>query len=292
MSRLVLFLSLLAGALPFPAPADAAGDPERGKVVFALAAGCGCHTGGGGEIGAGGGTVPTPFGTFYGTNITSDRDTGLGDWSDAEIDAAIRRGVRPDGSIESPAMPYYLYAGMSDEDTADLIAYLRTLPAVHRPNRPHDVKWPFPGLAYRAWRLLFVRSAPAPPRSPASGVERGRYLAEHVSLCVECHTPRTALGVPNSARAYAGMKRGPDGTSVPNITPHATGIGDWDAEDIYAVLTFGRLPNFDNVQGWMAKAVDGVAGGPGYKHAPEADRRAIAAFLRTLAPIDNAVNGQ
>src|SRR5512140_159080 len=124
---LALFTVPLLLAAP---PAAAAGNPERGKLVFALAAGCGCHTPTHGPVGAGGGEVPTPFGTFYGTNITPDAVTGIGTWSDDEIDAAIRRGISRDHGIESPAMPYYQYSGMADSDMADLIAYLRSLPPV------------------------------------------------------------------------------------------------------------------------------------------------------------------
>jgi mono/diheme cytochrome c family protein len=284
----------LAGCLPLAllvaAPTRAAGNPEHGKVLFALAAGCGCHTADTGPVGAGGGAVPTPFGTFFGTNITPDPDTGIGHWSDAEIDAAIRRGVRRDHAIESPAMPYYQYAGMADADVADLIAYLRTLPAVRRSNQPHTAELPLARLAYRAWRLLFFRPPPAPPLPPSTAGPRARYLVEHVSICVDCHTPRNRFGVPVDSLYLAGSAHGPGGHSVPNITADATGIGAWDADDIYNVLTSGRLPDFDNVQGLMQDVVDGRGGGPGYKDAPESDRRAIAAYIKRLPPIANAVD--
>jgi mono/diheme cytochrome c family protein len=281
LSALGLFLAL---------PIQAAGNPERGQVVFALAAGCGCHTSNEGPVGAGGGEVPTPFGTFFGTNITPDQDSGIGRWSDTEIDAAIRRGVSRNRGVESPAMPYYQYAGMADADVADLIAYLRTLPAVHRPHRPHEGELPLARLAYRAWRLLFFWPQPPPASAPSTGLERGRYLAENVAICSDCHTPRNRLGVSQRAQLLAGSTHGPGGKTVPNITPDHSGIGDWDADDIYNVLTFGRLPDFDNVQGLMAQAVDGRGGGPGYKDAPDSDRRAIAVYIKTIPPIDNVVD--
>ena len=204
MLSLPLCVSL---ALCVAAPAAGAGDPARGAVVFALAAGCGCHTSKEGPVGAGGGEVPTPFGTFFGTNITPDPDTGIGRWSDAEIDAAIRRGVSRDRGIESPAMPYYQYAGMADTDVADLIAYLRTLPAVRRPNQPHRGELPLARLAYRAWRLLFFWPHAPPAVAPAVGPARGRYLVEHVSICVDCHTPRNRLGVPDATRCTSPAAR-------------------------------------------------------------------------------------
>ena len=279
-----LALLLLATA------AQAGGDPDRGRTVFALAAGCNCHTADRGPVGAGGGKVPTPFGTFYGTNITPDPETGIGRWSDAEIEAALRHGIVRGGGAEAPAMPYPLYAGMADRDVADLIAYLRTLPPVHQPNRPHEGELPLARWAYWAWRLLFFHPAAAPATAPVAPVARGRYLVDHVSLCIDCHTPHTRLGNLDRSLYLAGVAHGPGGDPVPNITPHKTGIGDWDAQDIYSLLTSGMMPNFDNVQGYMAEAIDGRGGGPGYKDAPEADRRAIATYLKTVPPIDNAVD--
>jgi len=272
------------------ATANAAGDAQRGRVIFALAAGCGCHTPPEGPIGAGGGKVPTPFGTFYGTNITSDFVTGLGAWSDAEIAAAIRAGIRRDRSAEAPAMPYYQYAGMADTDVADLIAYLRSLPPVRRTNRAHEGELPLARWAYRAWRLLFVRWPPRVASAPTVGVERGGYLVDHVSICGDCHTPRTRLGAPERSMYLAGTAHGPSGKPVPNITPHQTGLAKWDTDDLVSLLTLGMLPNMDNVQGFMADVIDGHGGGPGYKDAPESDRRAIAEYLRTILPIDNDVS--
>lgn len=282
-------LLLVSGlALLLPRGADA-GDAARGAALFAIAGGCGCHTPDNGPVGAGGGEVPTPFGTFYGTNLTPDPETGIGAWSDAEIAAAIRGGTLRDGSVESPAMPYYRYAGMADADVADLVAYLRSLPPVRRENRPHDVALPFARLGYRAWRLLFAPAVAAPATAPATGLERGRYLADHVAICGDCHTPRNLFGAPDESLYHAGTEDGPEGADVPNITPHATGVGDWDAGDMAALLTYGMLPNFDNVQGWMAHVIDGRGGGPGYAKAPETDIRLISEYVLSVPPIDNRI---
>ncbi len=282
--------TMLAMLLFAAASARAAGDAERGRVLFAQAAGCGCHTPENGPVGAGGGEVPTPFGTFFGTNLTPDAETGLGRWTDAQIDAAIRHGVTPDGGAESPAMPYYQYAGMSDADVVDLIAYLRSLPPVRRPNRPHEGEVPFARVAYRAWRWLFGALPAGPARAPAGGIARGRYLVDHVSICGDCHTPRNLLGMPRTSLYLAGAAHGPGDEAAPNITPHASGIGEWDETDIVNLLRRGMLPDFDNVQGYMARLVDGHGGGPGYKDMPEADLKAIAAYLRSVPPIDNPVH--
>ena len=206
--------------------APAAGDASRGRVVFALAGGCGCHTPQDGSVGAGGTAIETPFGKFFATNITPDQRTGIGSWSDAEVEQAIRGGYVRGRGAEAPVMPYYRYSGMSDEDLADLIAFLRSLPAVERANQPHQGELPLPRLAYRAWRLLFAPRAKPPSTTPAAGTERG-HSVDHVAICGDCHTPRT-LGVPIPGLYLAGTADGPGDEKVPNITPHASGIGDWD----------------------------------------------------------------
>jgi mono/diheme cytochrome c family protein len=244
----------------------------------------------GGPVGAGGAQITTPFGTFYATNITPDRETGIGAWSDEEVEEAIRGGHAKGKGAEAPVMPYTWYAGMSDRDTEDLIAYLRTLPPVRRANRPHEDELPFARWAYAAWRTLFFSPPARMLEAPSAGVERGRYLADHVSLCADCHTARTRLGVTDHSMYMAGTANGPGGAVAPNITPHETGIAEWSTDDVVEVLASGMLPNFDNVQGPMQDVVDGVGGGPGYKDASDRDRRAIADYLETVPPISHDVN--
>lgn len=259
-------------------------------MIFAMAGGCGCHTPENGPVGAGGRKLPTPFGTFFGTNITPDRNTGIGAWSDAEIAAAIRSGEARGKGVEAPVMPYYLYAGMSDEDVGDLVAFLRTLPAVRRENREAEVSLPFARLAYRAWRLVFAGGTRAPPSAPRAGVARGRYWADHVAICRDCHTPRNRFGAPRQDRDLAGTSKGPDGRPVPNITPDAaTGIADWDVYDLTQVLQSGMLPDMDNVQGLMAEVVDGRGGAPGYSDVPEEELRTIAEYVKTVPAIEHDV---
>jgi len=285
-------LALLLVVLMVSSPVFAGGDSERGRALFAMAGGCACHSIAGGPVGAGGRELPTPFGAFYGTNITPDPETGLGRWTDEEIIAAIRDGDLRDGSVEAPVMPYYLYGGMADRDVRDLVAYLRTLPAARRENRKHEVGLPLPRVAFRVWRLLFAPTAEPRSEAPANGVERGRYLVDHIAICQDCHTPRNRVGALKDDMYLAGTAQGPDGKAVPNVTPDAeTGIGEWDEYDIVQVLDSGMMPNFDNVQGLMAEVVDGFGGGPGYGDAPDQDLAAIASYLKTVKPIRNEVSG-
>ena len=237
--------------------------------------------------------MPTPFGTFYGTNITPDRDSGIGGWTDAEIIAAIRAGDARGKGVEAPVMPYYLYAGMADRDVENLVAYLRELTPVRRENRPPEVKIPFQRLAYRAWRFLFAPSVQSPAQAPDREVERGRYLADHVAICQDCHTPRNRFGAPMADMYLAGTTDGPDGRPVPNITSdQKTGVGEWDVYDLTRLLSSGILPNADSVQGLMADMVDGYHGGPGFAAAPEAELRSMAKYLKTVKPIRNDVSGK
>ena len=262
------------------------GDAARGAKVAALAGGCGCHTEKAGPQLAGGKALVTPAGTFFSTNITNDPNQGLGAWSASEIEQAIRAGVLPDGSIESPAMPYYRYAGMSDRDVSDLIAWLRTVPASDRENVPAESPIPAQRFVWRVWKALFAPGVDAPVEVLPDDPDRGRYLTEHVAICGDCHTPRTILG-PADASLY--MAGGNDvGETVPNITPdEQTGIGDWDLEDLVASLEMGMLPNLDSVQGLMEDVVDGVGGGPGYSSADPDDLQAISEYIQSIPAISH-----
>ena len=268
------------------------GDPARGANVFALAGGCGCHTPAKGPVGAGGVEIATPFGKFYSSNITPDPEHGIGGWTDEEIARAIRVGTLRSGNVEPPVMPYQEYAGMADDDLRDLIAYLRTLPPAPVANRPHQASLPAPRLSFWAWRVLFAGHTVPPEKAPTELLARGRYLTDHVSICGDCHTPRTRFGALDDSMYLAGTADGPGGEPVPNITPdEKTGIGSWGVDDITSLLQMGMKPDFDNVQGAMAEVVDGIAGGPGYGKAREGDLKAIAEYLKTIPPIAHEVDG-
>jgi mono/diheme cytochrome c family protein len=182
-------------------------------------------------------------------------------------------------------MPYPAFNGMSDEDVTALVAYLRSLPPVTRENQAHELSVPFMSLAMRAWRWLFFDPVVAPAQAPKEGVERGRYIGEHVAHCQECHTSRTWSGTLDRALYLAGNPSGIDGETTPNITPDPeTGIGDWSEEDIVSLLQTGFLPNADNVQGLMALVIDGVPEG-GYKDMTQDDAVAVARYLKSVSPV-------
>ena len=263
----------------------------RGKYIFDAAGCAGCHTdkAAKGPLLAGGRTLKTPFGTFYGPNITPDRTYGIGTWSDDDFRGALRDGVSPDGANLYPVFPYPSFAKMSDRDILDLKAYIFSLPPVAQPSRPHEINFP---LGWRFlmtfWKWMFFEPAamtPDPGRSPE--VARGAYLVEALGHCGECHTARGWLGQPNESRKLAGTTDGPDGGKVPNITPDPdTGIGEWPTSDIVLLLKTGILPDGDVVGSVMGEVVDAST-----SRLTDEDRLAIAAYLRTVPPIRNRVGG-
>jgi mono/diheme cytochrome c family protein len=292
--RLILvFLSVIGLLISGPAYSQETKKElvERGQYIFALAGGCACHTVPKGTPNAGGREFPLPIAKVYSTNLTADKETGLGGWTDQQIHDAMVKGIRADGKKILPVMPYEAYSGMAAEDLKALIAYLRTLKPV-RNETPALKTWaPF----YRTmgtftWFQLFSRFSNPPAKAPKSGIERGRYLVDHVALCGDCHTPRNFLGVPNRDfyLAGAGADIGPLGEEVPNITPDLeTGIGKWKREEIVELLLTGFKPDLDNVQGLMEEVIEGTP--LGFKDMKREDALAIADYLKSIPPIVNKI---
>lgn len=285
---LAAFLWAAAGR-PAGAAEGADGAVVRGAYLFTAAGCAGCHTdiAGGGPPLAGGRALKTPFGTFYGPNITPDPDHGIGRWSFKDFRRAMRLGRAPDGSHYFPVFPYPSFTGMTDADLADLWAYMRRLAPVARPNRPHDVAFPFSWrLPMAGWKWMFFQPGPFvtdPTRSPEWN--RGAYLVQAVAHCGECHTPRNRLGALERDRHLAGTASGPDGGPVPNITPDPdTGIGRWSAADLTYLLAIGLLPDGDVVGDVMGGVVDN-----GTSKLTDADRTAIAEYLRSVDPVRHEV---
>ena len=263
----------------------------KGQYIFAIAGGCACHTVPKGTFHQGARAFPIPFGTVYSTNITQDKETGLGNWTDQQLRDAITKGVSRDGSRILPVMPYEGYSGMAQEDLQALIAYLRTLKPVKKATPPLKNMAPFVrSLGTPLFLKIFGRLANSPAQAPQRGIERGRYLVEHVALCGDCHTPRNSIGVPNRALYLAGAngKIGPLGEEVANITPDKdTGLGTWKRADIAELLMSGTKPDLDNVQGLMYEVIQGTP--HGFKDMKKEDALAIADYLKSIPPIKNKI---
>jgi mono/diheme cytochrome c family protein len=269
-----LFL-FLAASLGF-----AQGDAKRGEYV-AKAGGClGCHTEEKEKAApyAGGRALKTPFGTFYGPNITPHPEAGIGRWTEADFMRALREGRRPDGAHYFPAFPYPSFTLIADADVRDLWAYLRTLPASSRQSEPHDL-----GLLYRwrflvgIWKWLFFTQGPfVPDPGKSAELNRGRYLATALGHCGECHTPRNFLGAPKKSQFLAGEK-----DVAPNLTP--TRLKNWGDADLRNFLTTGLTAEGDVPAKEMGEVISNTTS----QLTPQ-DLNALIAYLRSLPPLPEA----
>lgn len=278
--------AILAIALLLPSAASAADEAAvaRGAYLAAAASCDACHTDKKASTPrfSGGRALETRFGTFYGPNITPDPVTGIGKWSEMDLLRAMREGKDPQGHYLYPIFPYPAFTGMSDRDIGDIYAFLMSQKPVDRMSRPEEVKLL---LHWRdvliGWRALFFTPGPLKP-DPKQSTEwnRGHYLAEAVVHCQECHTPRNFLGGLDRKHAYAGNPHAPDGNEAPDITSDPKeGIGDWKIEDVVEVLKSGMTPEGDYVGQGMSEVVDGTS------QLTDADRHAIAAYIKSLPPI-------
>ena len=290
-TAVAVLLGLLTAAPPARAQAPDAAAVARGQYIF-TAAGCtSCHTDEKhkGAFLAGGVALKTPFGTFYGPNITPDPTYGIGRWTEAEFVRALRDGVGPQGQL-FPVFPFTSFTRMTDADVNDLWAYLRSVPPVATPSKPHDVSFPFNVRAAQVvWKALFFtpgRFQPDPEKS--AEVNRGAYVVQALGHCGECHTPRNVLGGLRTSLALAGTAHGPDGHAVPNITPDPeTGIGKWSDGDVAEVFKSGMTPDGDFVGSGMAEEVRNTT-----SKLSDADVHAVVAYLKSLPPIRNKVGGK
>ena len=285
----VLLAVLAVLALPAVAAAQAPSADEiaRGKYVFGATGGCGCHTIPKQPVNAGGRKYEGPFGTVYASNITPDRETGIGGWTDEQIITAIRLGRRPNGERLVPVHPYTVFNGMAADDVKALVAFLRTVPAVKRANQPKKTLPMFESVLLPAWLAAFAPRETPPTTVPTSGTARGEYLVRAVAHCGECHTPRTMTMATDNSRFLAGSPKGPEDSEVPNITPDkATGL-TWSAEEIADYLGTGNKPDGDVVGGLMGEVIEGTLAG--YKDLTKADRLAIARYLKTIPAVRNKI---
>jgi mono/diheme cytochrome c family protein len=279
MRRFIL-ATLLAVLLPLVARAQAPDLAllERGRYLVEVVGACGnCHTPMGasgplpGRSLAGGMVFDEPPFRAVASNITPDPGTGIGRWTDAELGRAIREGIRPDGSLIGPPMPFAWYRGLADRDVAAMVAFLRTVPPVRNAVERSTYRIPLPP-AYGPP----VGAVAAPADTPVS---RGAYLAGPVAHCMECHTPMLPDGRHDLARLGAGGMefRGPWGVSVArNLTPHASGLGGWTDAQIIRAITEGVSADGRRLAPPMAFAA--------YRHMAPSDLADLVAYLRSLPP--------
>ncbi|MCD5977824.1 c-type cytochrome [Pseudomonas quasicaspiana] len=248
-----------------------------------------CHTAHDGKTFAGGRGIESPIGTIYATNITPDKDTGIGSWTYGDFERAVRRGVGHDGSALYPAMPFPSYAKVSDEDTQALYAYfMKGVEPVKQANQANDIPWPLSirwPLAY--WRTFFSPT-PESTVTPVAGTDpqlvRGAYLVQGLGHCGSCHTPR----------ALTMQEKGLDEKSSDYLTgallndwavPSIRGVAHWSQDEIVDYLGSGRNAKA-SVAGEMTDVVANST-----SHMTDEDLHAMAAYLKSLSgPADK--NGE
>ncbi|MEW7850292.1 c-type cytochrome [Massilia aurea] len=237
-----------------------------------------CHTARGGVAYAGGRALDTPFGRFYGPNLTPDRATGIGAWSADDFWNALHNGVAPNGRLLYPAFPYTNYTKVTRSDADALFAYFRSLPPQRQANRPHEIRFPYDQQALLAgWRLLYFRPAQFKALAARSASwNRGAYLVEGLGHCSACHSTRNGLGATDGA--LGGGMIPTLGWYAPSLTANAeAGLGDWSEAHIVALLGTGISPR-GSATGPMAEVV-----ARSLQHLSPGDLSAMAGYLKSLA---------
>ena len=217
-------------------------------------------------------------GRIVAQNLTPDRETGAGNWTDDELARAIREGVGHDGRALFPIMPYRNFRALSDEDLASVVVYVRSLPAVENPLPPTQIIFPVKYL---------IRSVPEPLVEPvrapdlSTPARRGEYLVRLAS-CADCHTPMER-GTADESKAFAGGNRfqGPWGDVMSsNLTPHKTGISYYNEQLFLEAMRSGTV---------MGRQLNPIMPWSYYRNMTDEDLKAIWAYLRTVRPVENRV---
>ena len=280
----VLSIAALTGALGAPpARADQPSDlVAKGKYLTAMGDCQACHTADNGTPFAGGLYMNTPFGKISTPNITPDKDTGIGAYTDEQFLRVFHAGVGKDGEYLYPVMPFPWYTKVSDADVLAIKAYLFSLAPVHAPRPPLEISFPFnirAGLA--AWDAAFLqegRFKPDPTKSDE--VNRGAYIVGGLGHCGECHDSRNMLGAGAVAKPLQGGEI--DHWYAPNITSDVrTGIGRFSDEQLVSYLKTGSAPGMGTVVGPMAQTVH-----ESLSQLDDADLHAIVAYLKSTPAVE------
>jgi len=250
---------------------------ERGRYLAAAGDCAACHTADGGKPYAGGRPVPTPFGVIYSTNITPDKETGIGRWTEEQFYQAMHEGISADGKHLYPAFPYPWYTKLSRDDVDAIKAFLDALPPVREENKQTALPWPFSVREVMAgWNTLYFHKGEFKP-DPGQSAEwnRGAYLVEGLGHCSACHTPKNiAGGLKTGQKLEGGYGENWYATSLTNDV--RDGLGDWTLDDIVQYLKTGANAKAA-ATGPMAEVIENST-----QHLNDADLRAIAAYLRSV----------
>jgi mono/diheme cytochrome c family protein len=280
LSIMILCTAFAAGqarAQSVAAPQVSADTIAHGKALTEAADCASCHTADPAKPFAGGKRIDTPFGGVYSLNLTPDRDTGLGAWSDDEFYRALRYGVARDGSRYYPAFPYPNFTKLTRQDILAIRAYLATLTPVRNRPPPPALHWPLNyRVLMRGWNWLFFKPGILiPDQQKSTEWNRGRYLVEGPAHCGACHTPKNIFGATKRGQAYGGGLV--QGWFAPRLDEAPrSGLKSWSVDDIVEYLQSGRNGH-SNAGNLMAEVVVGST-----SKMSDADIRAIAIYLKDL----------
>ena len=260
------------------APDASAGDAQVARGQYLTRAGdcVSCHTAIGGQPFAGGRAIATPFGVIYSTNITPDKDTGIGNWSEAQFYAALHSGVDDENHHLYPAMPYPSYTKVTRADVDAIRAYLASVAPVKLADKPTQLPWP---ISWRgsvgAWNLLYFDAGDYQPEpSQSAQWNRGAYLAQGLAHCGACHTPRNALGASKTGQPFLGGDAGLDWYAPSLGDELRDGVGGWSKAEIVEYLKTGANAKSASA-GPMTEVVMNST-----RYLTQADLEAIATYIK------------
>ena len=255
------------------------GQVERGAYLARAGNCAGCHTRPGEAPYAGGPGIDTPFGTVFATNLTPDRETGIGEWSASHFWRAMHNGRSRDGRLLYPVFPYPNFTRIERQDSDAIYAYLRTLPAVSAPHRADTLRFPYnTQVALAVWRALFFQPGGEEPRADRSAQwNRGAYLVNGLGHCNACHSNRNLLGATTGTLDLSGGLIPVQNWYAPSLAaPDEAGVAQWQTRDVVDLLGTG-VSSRGSALGPMA---DVVFHSTQYLSVP--DLEAIAVFLKAL----------
>ena len=271
-ASLALVFSLAAGS----AGAADADLVKRGEYLARAGDCIACHTAPGGQPYAGGAALETPYGPIYPPNLTPDKATGIGAWSDDDFYRALHEGVGRDGEYLYPAFPFPWYTNVTREDALAIKAYLFSLKPVNAPPKPNGLRFPFDiREALAGWRALFFMAAtPKPPGDDK--LARGQYLVTGLGHCGECHNHDATFGASEASGKYEGGAI--SGWYAPNITSDGRqGVGQWSEDEIATYLKTGAAPGHGVAIGPMRETIN-----DSLSHLTDDDLHAIASYLKSI----------
>lgn len=250
----------------------------RGEYLARVGNCLGCHTAKGGQPFAGGYRLSTSFGTFITPNITPDKETGIGLWSEEDFWKAMHEGKSRDGKLLYPAFPYTEYTKVTRADADLIFAYLQSVPAVSQSNPPHEIRFPYNSrpLLY-LWRTLFFKQGIyEPDQSKSDEWNRGAYLVQGLGHCNACHTARNVLGASQEDTVGGGQIMGSNWYAPSLTSRQEAGSMDWAIEEIIELLSSGVS------QRAISSGPMGTVVRQSLQYLSQDDLRAMAVYLKSL----------